>query len=170
MKSVVLLLLFMIFSLLSFGDVTKGFTLGSPVFEPDTFIPKKYSCKGADISPALFWADPPINTKSFALIIDDPDAVGTWVHWVLFNIPPEVRNLTEGEIPPGAISGKNSWGGVGYKGPCPPSGTSHRYVFKLYALDTILSLDASATKEDVIHAMQYHVIGMSEFAGNFSRE
>ncbi|CEK09721.1 YbhB/YbcL family Raf kinase inhibitor-like protein [Legionella hackeliae] len=169
MKKVVLLLLILL-SFFSFAD-TKEFRFGSPVFDANEFIPEKYTCVGADISPALFWENPPKETKSFVLIIEDPDAADeVLVHWLLFNIPPEIRNLTEGEAPQGAISGKNSWGLTGYKGPCPPSGTSHRYVFKLYALDIVLPYDQSALKEDIIKAMEYHVLGMSEFAGNFSRE
>ncbi|WED43460.1 YbhB/YbcL family Raf kinase inhibitor-like protein [Legionella cardiaca] len=172
MKKGALLLIAIIFtSSLGFSEVIKEFSLGSPVFDPNTSIPEKYTCVGADISPALFWENVPKDTKSFVLVIDDPDAQdGTWVHWVLFNIPPETRNLTEGEVPVGAINGKNSWGFTGYKGPCPPPGDIHNYIFRLYALDTVLPLDASAIKENVIDAIQYHVLGMAEFKGNFQRE
>lgn len=165
------LLFGLIITFYSYAATEKDFTLGSPVFDPYAFIPDKYACTGANISPALFWENPPNNTKSFVLIIDDPDASnGGKVHWVLFNLPPDTRNLTEGEIPLGATSGTNSWGTTGYKGPCPPIGTAHRYIFKLYALDTILALDASATKAEVVNAFQYHVVGMSELSANFSRE
>ncbi|MDI9817840.1 YbhB/YbcL family Raf kinase inhibitor-like protein [Tatlockia sp. PL877] len=132
-------------------------------------MPKKYTCEGADISPALFWQNPPKNTRSFVLIVDDPEAQnGIWVHWLVFNIPAEVRNLTEGEIPVSAISGKNSWGTTGYRGPCPPSDI-HRYFFKLYALDTLLPLGMEATKEEVVNAMQNHVIGISEFSARYHK-
>ncbi|ASQ46906.1 YbhB/YbcL family Raf kinase inhibitor-like protein [Legionella clemsonensis] len=170
MKNAVVILLCLLFPFLTFAN-TKNFDFGSPVFDADSFIPEKYTCEGANLSPAFYWGNPPANTKSFVIIIDDLETGNDpWVHWVLFNIPANIRNLTEGEIPHGAVNGKNSWGLVGYKGPCPPSGTSHRYLFKLYALDIMLPLTSSATKEEVVKAMEYHVVGMSEFAGNFSRE
>ncbi|KTD16798.1 YbhB/YbcL family Raf kinase inhibitor-like protein [Legionella jordanis] len=171
MKKRSLLLPFLLFSSLIFAEGDKTFKVGSPVFEPQSFIPQKYSCEGADISPALFWENPPQNVKSYVLIIEDPDAPnGNWVHWIVFNIPPGVRNLTEGELPPGAINGKNSWGTIGYRGPCPPSGDDvHRYVFKLFALDTVLSLDYPATRDDVINAIQYHVLASSQFSANYHR-
>nr|WP_035914787.1 YbhB/YbcL family Raf kinase inhibitor-like protein [Legionella lansingensis] len=145
--------------------------VASPVFEPNTFIPEKYTCDGADISPALFWQNPPENTKSFVLIIEDPDASSQkWIHWLVFNIPAENRNLTEGLLPAGAISTRNSWGIMGYRGPCPPAGETHRYFFKLYALDQMLPLNASATKDEVVDAMQYHVLASSEFSANYHRD
>ena len=128
--------------------------LTSDAFVNGQSIPAKYSCTGKNISPALAWNEPPAGTQSFALIVDDPDApMGTWVHWVLFNIPADTRNLQEDlpitgkNVDPNAIYvGKNSSGNTGYDGPCPPSGT-HRYYFKLYALDTTISLLPGATKE-----------------------
>ncbi|KTD08482.1 YbhB/YbcL family Raf kinase inhibitor-like protein [Legionella jamestowniensis] len=170
MKKVTILLLCIFFSFLGFAD-TKKFNFGSPVFQANAFIPEKYTCEGANLSPAFYWENPPTTTKSFVVIIEDTEVENNpWVQWVLFNIPAHIRNLTEGEIPQGAINGKNSWGLIGYKSPCPPVGTSHRYLFKLYALDIVLPLTNSATKDEVVKAMEYHVVGMSEFAGNFSRE
>ena len=147
------------------------FQLASVLIAHEQPIPVRYSCDGEDVSPPLDWSDPPAGTQSFALIMDDPDAPGgTWDHWILFNIPAEVRNLPEagsaGEI--GAISGKNSWGRSDYGGPCPPGGT-HRYFFKLYALDTTLSLDESAGKEQVLAAMEGHILGEAELMGTYSR-
>ncbi len=103
-------------------------------------------------------------------MVDDPDAPGgTWVHWTLFNIPASLRELSEAATAPnGAISGKNSWGETGYRGPCPPAGM-HRYIFKLYALDTMLNLDETATQQDIIQAMQNHIIASSEFIGLYQK-
>ena len=138
--------------------------LTSDAFTNGQSIPVKYSCRGNNISPALAWNEPPAGTKSFALIVDDPDAPGgTWVHWVLFNIPADTRSLQE-NLPAGgnAMSvGKNSSGNTHYDGPCPPSGT-HRYFFKLYALDATLSLTPGATKAQVLQAMQGHILAQAE--------
>jgi len=149
-------------------------TLSSPAFDAGQAIPLTYSCRGRDISPALEWSDPPAGTQSFALIMDDPDApVGTWDHWVLYNIPASTRRLAEA-IPPeaslsdGSLHGKNSWGRLGYGGPCPPSGT-HRYFFRLYALDTTLPLASGASKKQVLEAMKGHILGQAELMGTFSK-
>jgi hypothetical protein len=122
----------------------------------------------------LAWNDPPAGAASLALIVDDPDAPGgVWVHWVLYNIPAEARGLPEGvpaqdELPDGSRHGVNSWGRRDYGGPCPPSGT-HRYFFKLYALDTMLDLPAGATKEELLAAMQGHILGEAELMGTYTR-
>ena len=148
--------------------------LTSSAFSNGQPIPVKYSCKGGDVSPALAWTDPPAGTQSFALIMDDPDAPsGTWVHWVLFNIPitahawPE-NTPKDAELVNGARQGKNSGGQIGYSGPCPPSGT-HRYFFKLYALDTTLSLSSNADKKAVLAAMEGHILAQAELMGTFSK-
>ncbi len=144
--------------------------LTSSAFGYGQSIPPKYSCKGADVSPPLAWDEPPAGAQSFALIMDDPDApVGVWDHWALFNIPPETRALPE-DFQPAAplVTGRNSWGRSDYGGPCPPSGT-HRYFFKLYALDTTLSLSSSANKKDVLAAMQGHILAQAELMGTFSK-
>lgn len=148
--------------------------LTSPAFQHEGKIPDKFSCKGDDISPALEWENPPAGTKSFALICDDPDApMRTWDHWLLFNIPAADREIPEGipaqrEIANGARHGKNSWGRTDYGGPCPPSGT-HRYFFKLYALDTLLDLKPGATKKEIKKAMEKHILEETELMGKFSR-
>ena len=147
------------------------FELISTAFEQGEPIPVKYSCDGEDISPSLAWGDPPAGTQTLALIMDDPDAPGgTWDHWVVFNIPAELRELPDavsaGEI--GATFGKNSWGRGDYGGPCPPGGT-HHYFFKLYALDISLSLDGSANKSQVLAAMEGHVLAETELMGTYSR-
>lgn len=148
--------------------------LTSPAFAQGQPIPQKYSCRGEDVSPALSWGEPPAGTQSFALIMDDPDApVGTWVHWVLFNIPASARGLPEAfppdaTLPDGSLSGKNSWGNTGYGGPCPPSGT-HRYFFKLYALDEALALSAGASKGELEKAMVGHILAQGELMGTFTR-
>ena len=150
-------------------EATMSLTLTSDAFANGQSIPAKYSCVGKNISPALAWNEPPAGTQSFALIVDDPDApMGTWVHWVLFNLPANVRSLQENTDASGIAVGKNSSGNMRYDGPCPPSGT-HRYFFKLYALDSALSLSPGVTKEQVINAMQGHILAQSELMGTFSK-
>ena len=146
--------------------------LTSDAFTNGQSIPAKYSCIGKNISPALAWTEPPAGTQSFALIVDDPDAPGrTWVHWVLFNILTDVRSLQEDFSTTGTsaiIVGKNSSNATSYQGPCPPSGT-HRYFFKLYVLDTNLSLQSGATKEQLLKAMDGHILAQTELMGTFSK-
>ncbi len=146
----------------------------SPVFSHQDLIPAKYTCDGQDLSPPLRWDDVPAATQSFALICDDPDAPRrTFVHWVLFNLSADRRSLPEG-VPPdgtlseGGIQGKNDFGNLGYGGPCPPSG-SHRYFFKLYALDRFLDLQPGATKDQVTAAMQGHILAEGELMGRYQR-
>jgi Raf kinase inhibitor-like YbhB/YbcL family protein len=147
----------------------------SSAFNEGDMIPARYSCDGEDLSPALAWSGSPGNTESFALICDDPDApVGTWVHWVLFNIPGSAEGLQEGisadkTLQDGSVHGKNSWGRLGYGGPCPPGGT-HRYFFKLYSLDKKLDLQPGASKGDVENAMKGHILGEAQIMGRYSRK
>jgi Raf kinase inhibitor-like YbhB/YbcL family protein len=147
----------------------------SPAFEDGGLIPPRYTADGADTSPPLQWDSVPEGTKSIALINDDPDApVGTWVHWVLFNLPPETRELAE-NIPPdrtlpnGAIQGTSDFGRIGYGGPAPPSGT-HRYFFKIYALDTQIDLAAGAKKPQLLKAMDGHILGQGQLIGKYKRQ
>jgi Raf kinase inhibitor-like YbhB/YbcL family protein len=156
------------------SEVEMTLQLTSNAFEAGKPIPAKYSCRGEDISPALAWSEPPAGTQSFALIMDDPDApVGTWIHWVIYNIPASARGLPEAvpanaELSDGSFNGRNSWGRIGYGGPCPPSGT-HRYFFKLYALDEMLGLSSGADKGELLKAMEGHVLALGELMGTFSR-
>lgn len=149
-------------------------SLTSPAFAQGQPIPARFTCDGEDISPALNWGDPPAGTRSFVLILDDPDApAGTWTHWVLFNIPADMRSLDEAvpaleTLASGARHGKNSWGKLGYGGPCPPAGT-HRYFFRLYALDVSLGLSPGAAKKDVQSAMQGHILAQGELMGTYAR-
>ncbi len=151
------------------------FELTSTVFANGDPIPMKYTCDDQDISPPLHWKDPPEGTRSFALICDDPDApVGTWVHWVLYNLPGSTLSLPEAvqsdaDFPESGRHGQNSWGRSDYGGPCPPGGT-HRYFFKLYALDTVLELDAGAGKEELLRVMEGHVLASTETMGVYSRQ
>ena len=146
----------------------KKLTLTSPEFEPNSLIPEKYTCLDSDINPPLAIENIPQDTVSLALIMDDPDApVGTWDHWIVWNILP-TEMIEENSVPEGSTQGKNSWGRNNYGGPCPPSGT-HRYFFKLYALDTRLDLDASATKQDLENRMDGHIIEKTEMIGLFSK-
>ncbi|MFQ5794883.1 MAG: YbhB/YbcL family Raf kinase inhibitor-like protein [Candidatus Bipolaricaulia bacterium] len=152
------------------------FELTSTAFAPGEPIPRKYTCDGEDISPPLQWSDPPQDTQSFALIADDPDAPrGTWVHWVLYNLPAEARGLPEAvpsdaDLPDGSRHGQNSWRRLSYGGPCPPGGT-HRYFFKLYALDTALDLDLAtgASKKQLLQAIEGHILAETEVMGVYSR-
>jgi len=142
--------------------------LTSPAFTHNGAIPSEYTCDGADLSPPLSISDVPPNAKSLALVMDDPDApVGTWDHWVVYNIPPSVSQINKGEEPNGD-PGANSWSRFGYGGPCPPSGT-HRYFFKLYALDTELKFQESPSKKDLESAMQGHIIAKAELMGTYKR-
>src|SRR3989442_12981952 len=135
----------------------------SQAFAPGALIPPKNTCDGADVSPPLSFSGSPAGTKGFALIADDPDApMGTWVHWVAWNIPAGTKTLGEGvpkkeTLPDGTRQGTNDFARVGYGGPCPPSGT-HRYFFKLYALDVTLNLPGTATRQDLEKAMQGHIL------------
>ncbi len=150
------------------------FLLASAAFAQGEAIPARYSCDGENVSPSLAWTDPPAGTKSFALIMDDPDApLDTWTHWVIYNIPTAALGLPESipagdQLPDGSLHGMNSWKETGYGGPCPPSGT-HRYFFKLYALDTVLDLEAGVTAQELIRAMEGHLLGQTELMGVYSK-
>jgi len=143
--------------------------LSSSVFEHNGSIPPKYTCDGDDISPPLEISNVGEGVKSLVLIMDDPDAPGgTWDHWVVFNLSPTLTAIEEGFEPKG-VSGNNSWGRIGYGGPCPPSG-EHRYIFKLYTLDTKLSLKEGATKTEVEKSMQDHIFQQTELIGLYKRQ
>ena len=157
------------------GDRKMEIKVESSAFEEGAMIPARYTCDGANVSPPLQWGSIPAGTKSIAVISDDPDApMGDWVHWVIFNIPADVNEL-EDDIPPdevlsnGAIQGTTDFGRVGYGGPCPPSGT-HRYYFKIYALDTTLDLTSSTDKAKLLDAMEGHIIGRGQLMGKYKRK
>jgi len=151
------------------------FILTSSAFEPGGTIPKLYTCDGPDVSPPLRWTDPPPWTRSLALICDDPDApVGTWVHWVLYSLPHEIRELPEGvppqpTLPGGGKQGRNDFRKIGYGGPCPPRGPAHRYFFRLYALDADPGLEPGATKQELLKAMTNHILAQAELMGRYRR-
>ncbi len=145
--------------------------LFSPAFKQGQNVPKQYTCDGKDISPPLFWKDAPANTKSFVLIMDDPDApAGTWDHWILYNIPASTTLLAENNqnMPEGTLTGKNSWNRLTYNGPCPPD-REHRYFFKLYAIDTTLPINNGMTKKEVESAINGHVVASSELMAKYQR-
>src|SRR5580765_7869847 len=150
-------------------------TLEADAFAPETDIPTEFTCDSTNQSPALSWSAPPEGTKTFALVMDDPDAPGrTWVHWVLYDLPATTRELPAGvaaqaELPSGARQGRNDFKKIGYGGPCPPAGPPHRYFFKLYALDTKIGLSPGATKQEVEHAMEGHVVASAELMGKYRR-
>lgn len=147
--------------------------LASPAYAMGASIPALYTCDGKNISPPLEWQGVPAGTQSFALIVDDPDAPGgTWVHWVLYNLPAHSRQLPAAvkheDLPAGTLAGLNSWGKTGYGGPCPPSGR-HRYFHKLYALDTVLPKLGAATVTQLEKAIQGHVLASTEFIATYQR-
>ena len=148
--------------------------LTSLAFKEGDFIPKKYTCDGENVSPPLEWSGIPVTTKSIALICDDPDApMGTWVHWVVFNIPANVTKLKEKisshkVLEDGAAQGNNDFRKIGYGGPCPPSGI-HRYFFKIYALDKRIGLTPGATKDELIKEMEGHVLSEGKLMGKYSK-
>ncbi len=150
-------------------------TLTSSVFAEGQPIPKKYTCDAENASPPLKWSGAPSNTRSFALIVDDPDApAGTWVHWVLYNIPASLVELPEGvpasdNVLNGAAQGRNDFRQVGYGGPCPPRGSPHHYDFKLYALDTVPTLKPGASKADLLRVMEGHILAQGQLSGTYRR-
>lgn len=156
-----------------------AFALMSPAFGHEQPIPVVYTCEGKDASPPLKWSDAPSGTKSFALIVDDPDAPDprapriVWVHWVLYNLPADATELPEAvqpaALPPGTREGLNDWKRTGYGGPCPPIGR-HRYFHKLYALDVVLPDLGKPTKKDLERAMQGHVLGEAQLIGTYQKQ
>jgi len=155
-----------------------GFALRSPDFEPGAEVPARFTCEGKAVSPALVWTAPPPGTKSLALVLEDPDAPDprapriTWVHWVLYNLPPEAGELPtavkDEALPEGTREGQSSWKRTGYGGPCPPIGR-HRYFFKLYALDTVLSNKGAISKGQLERVMTGHVVGKAELMGTYEK-
>jgi len=151
------------------GTKRDGLKISSPAFENNGYIPSKYTCDGRNINPPLSIEVVPANSKSLALIVDDPDAsMGTWVHWVLWNIEPGIKEIKENSEPAGAVQGINDFRKHDYGGPCPPSGT-HRYFFKLYALDIILNISTNSTKADFEKAMKGHILQQAEIIGLYKR-
>jgi Raf kinase inhibitor-like YbhB/YbcL family protein len=159
-------------------DLVMALSLSSPVFKHNEPIPKLYTCQGKDLSPALNWSGLPDGTRSIALVVDDPDAPDpaapkrVWVHWVLYNIPPDATGLREGVnaagLPAGTRQGRNDWDRTGYGGPCPPIGR-HRYFHKLYALDVVLPDLKQPTKATLMDAMEGHILGKAELIGTYEK-
>ena len=150
--------------------------LTSTAFTEGTAIPAKYTCDAKNVSPALKWSGVPAGAKSLALVVDDPDApVGTWVHWVLYDLHATTSELAE-DVPHsqllanGAKQGLNDFRRIGYGGPCPPPGKPHRYFFKLYALDVLLDLKPGLTKKDLEHAMEKHILAHAQLMGTYQRK
>lgn len=152
-----------------------GFRIGSRVFNEGTIIPKRFTCEGEDISPPLSWTKSPGGTRSLALIVEDPDApAGIWTHWVVYNLPARTTAIPESvpkenQLPDGGLQGRNSFGHIGYGGPCPPPGRAHRYFFRLYALNSMLSLRAGASRQEVLDAIKGHVLSEAQLMGRFKR-
>lgn len=155
---------------------TSDFRLTSSAFVENGEIPKRYTCEGEDVSPPLSWSGAPAETKSFAIIVDDPDAPDplapktTWVHWVLFNIPPDIERLPEDlhKLPQNSAEGRNDWKVLGYRGPCPPIG-KHHYHHKIYALDTVLEAKKIATKQDLEKSMQGHILAEAQLVALYQK-
>jgi Raf kinase inhibitor-like YbhB/YbcL family protein len=157
------------------GGEAMAFQLTSASFKPNQSIPSRHTCEGSDVSPALAWSGAPAVTKSYALVVDDPDAPDpaapkmTWVHWVLYDIPPSVTSLDEGApTPSGAHDGMNDWKASGYRGPCPPIGR-HRYVHKVYALDAVLPDLGSPNKAALERAMKGHILAQATLVGTYQK-
>ncbi len=173
-KGIMLLLLSacMLMAVLAVGKEMKkmsSVTVSSPEFSQNGPIPARFTCDGQDVNPPLRFGNVPNGARSLALIMDDPDApAGTWVHWVAWNIPPGIGEIKEDSAPEGMRQGLNSWKRNSYGGPCPPSGT-HRYFFKIYALDSTLELPSSTTKAGLEKAMKGHVLGSGELMGTYRR-
>ncbi|HEX3627456.1 MAG TPA: YbhB/YbcL family Raf kinase inhibitor-like protein [Verrucomicrobiae bacterium] len=152
---------------------TPTFVLKSAAFGDGQAIPDKYTCHGQDISPPLEWSGAPPQAKSIALTVEDPDAPsGTFTHWMIFEVPATATGLSENvaktaTLPDGARQGKNSFGNVGYNGPCPPSGKAHHYIFRIYALDAPVTLDPSAERHDLLNAMNDHILAQGELTGTY---
>ena len=169
MKRLLLILIILLYGcakdeVLQMGDLK----LTSPAFENNKLIPAKYTCQGEDVNPPLEIGGIPNGTKSLVLVVDDPDApMGTWDHWVMWNINPDTAEIKEGDVP--GVQGMNDFGKNNYGGPCPPSGT-HRYMFKLYALDTELDLDESSHKSDVEKAMKGHILAQTKLVGLYKKK
>lgn len=179
MESIVILFLFLgatalaVAPAIATGKESHMFIIHSPAFSEGATIPREYTCEGGDTSPELVWSAAPAGTKSFALIMDDPDApAGVWTHWVVFDIPPSLSSLARGHAPKGTMEGKQSSGSVGYHGPCPPRGHGpHRYYFTLYALDcATLGAKTGASREAVAKAMQGHILGQASCMGRYERK
>jgi Raf kinase inhibitor-like YbhB/YbcL family protein len=144
-------------------------TITSTAFKEGENIPRIFTCDDQNVSPPLAWTGIPTNTVNLALIVDDPDApAGTWVHWVFFNLPPNLAGLDQGKNS-GGTEGQNDFKKVGYGGPCPPRGSNHRYFFKLYALDTLLDLKSGATKAQLENAMKGHILAQGQLMGRYGR-
>jgi len=142
--------------------------INSSVFQNNSFLPEKYTCDGENINPPLKISNIPSNTKSLVLIVDDPDA-NNWTHWIVLNIPPNTFEISENSIPSNATEGITSWGKPGYSGPCPPSGI-HRYFFKLFAVDTVLDLSPQATVDQILIAMQNHLVAQTKIIAKYSKK
>lgn len=153
-----------------------SFAIKSAAFANGGEIPRKFTCSGENVSPAMNWSDVPPKANSLALIVDDPDApAGTWTHWIIWNIPAHVPSLPEGvppmkeTLPNGAHQGRNDFGRIGYGGPCPPPGRPHHYYFRLYALGAVLDIKSGAGRSELDTAMRSHVLGQAEWTGLFKR-
>ncbi len=157
------------------GGRNVSLALKTAAFPEGGEIPKKYTCDAADVSPSLSWSGAPAETRAFALLAEDPDApVGTWTHWVIWNIPAKATALPEGVpktevLPDGARQGRNDFKRIGYGGPCPPPGKPHRYFFRLYALDTTPDVKAGASRTELERAMKGHVLSQAELMGKYGR-
>jgi Raf kinase inhibitor-like YbhB/YbcL family protein len=163
-------------SALSAAEVKRGsMELKSSAFQAGGDIPRKHTCDANDVSPELSWGNVPVGTRAFAMITDDPDApAGTWVHWVIYDLPADTKELAEGvptteALTNGAKQGTNDFRKLGYGGPCPPPGLPHRYFFRLYALDAPTGLKPGASKQQLLKAIENHVLGEAEIIGRYKR-
>ncbi len=164
------------YTFMSLLAAENDFLLTSSNFSEGQPIPVEHTCQGSDQSPQLQWTNPPVGTKSFVIIVDDPDAPDpkapkvTWVHWVLFNIPSDVSSIHQKttSLPKGGLSGYNDWNKIGYKGPCPPIG-KHRYFHKIYAIDTVITFDKTPTKKELLISIDGHILGQAQLIGTYQK-
>lgn len=159
------------FILTTFAFATESFSIKTNAFLNNSAMPTLYTCDGKDISPELSWNNAPSKARAFALIMSDPDAPnGTWYHWVIYNIPANTKQLAENSsLPAGTLTGKNSWGKAQYNGPCPPKGSAHKYIFTLYALDTLLNLKANEDTQTVLSQVKNHTIQSTDITAIYNR-
>ena len=159
------------------SPTAQPFALTSSAFAADALIPARYSCHGENLSPPLAWSAPPAGTQGLVLVLDDPDAVqvvgSVWDHWLLFNLPANTLSVAEGvpqkpQLPDGSLQGQNSGRGIGYGGPCPPSGQNHGYRFTLYAVDMVLALKSGATKAEILKAIDGHILAQAQLVGHYA--
>jgi Raf kinase inhibitor-like YbhB/YbcL family protein len=167
---VILVVIIILTSVLSACVQKLSMKITSPVFQNNDYLPDRFTCNGQNINPPIFISETPLNTKSLVLIVDDPDApTGTWTHWLVWNIRSDTQEILENSVPKDAFEGITSWGKPGYNGPCPPTSV-HRYFFRIFALDTVLDLRPLATVDQLLMAIQNHIVAKAEIIAKYPKK